>query len=357
MLRALLILGVACALAAPARAIQPGATGSLRVQNGAADVLKVDGGDSGAGTTAAANTSKVLPRRADDCTAQTDGSFGELCIDDYRGLYVCVPTAGACDTAAEWVRQTRMRVEKNGSLVSGGDQIYALDFDNRFSITCTAGKCTIVPGTEFTMLGSTIDKAEMPAAVAYEDEANDFGTNAQTFKKLIYKNNAGTTKFDCGNSADGSCRYSGAYSDNTDVATKANVSARASHMMSGWSSTYANVWTTRQYMQDNVRNTLVNVWIYQIVPADCTTGTFRGRVVAYGAWPSGATIEVGYTKNESTTAVTTCSVSSATGNCSSATTTSFTAGDRVHFFAQCTGTCTDGATILAAQGAFLCTAN
>jgi len=89
--------------AAPAAAIQPGASGTVQLQNAAADVVKVDGGDSASGTTRAANRQQVALRRADDCGAQTDGVAGEACLDDFVGVSVCLPSSGACDTAAEWV--------------------------------------------------------------------------------------------------------------------------------------------------------------------------------------------------------------------------------------------------------------
>ena len=40
---------------------------------------------------------------ATDCTGLTDGNEGEVCYEqDADTVYVCEPTAGACDTAAEW---------------------------------------------------------------------------------------------------------------------------------------------------------------------------------------------------------------------------------------------------------------
>jgi hypothetical protein len=40
---------------------------------------------------------------ATDCTGLTDGKDGEICYEqDADALYVCEPTAGDCDTAAEW---------------------------------------------------------------------------------------------------------------------------------------------------------------------------------------------------------------------------------------------------------------
>lgn len=44
-----------------------------------------------------------LRSHATDCTALTDGNEGEACYEqDADTLYICEPTAGACDTAGEW---------------------------------------------------------------------------------------------------------------------------------------------------------------------------------------------------------------------------------------------------------------
>ena len=61
--------------------------------------------DNGIATTVhQASTNKVqIMRHATDCTAITDGLDGELCYEkDADTLYACEPTAGGCDTAAEW---------------------------------------------------------------------------------------------------------------------------------------------------------------------------------------------------------------------------------------------------------------
>lgn len=65
-----------------------------------------------AGATVEALTNKTIDgasndlqvrRHATDCTALTDGVTGEPCYEqDADAIYVCEPTAGACDTAAEW---------------------------------------------------------------------------------------------------------------------------------------------------------------------------------------------------------------------------------------------------------------
>lgn len=47
----------------------------------------------------------IQVRQADtDCTAETGGKVGELCLElDADTLYSCQPTSGDCDTAGEWI--------------------------------------------------------------------------------------------------------------------------------------------------------------------------------------------------------------------------------------------------------------
>jgi hypothetical protein len=52
------------------------------------------------------NSNEIQSRRASNCTALTDGVIGEVCADtDDGALFVCIPSAGACDTAGEWKAQ------------------------------------------------------------------------------------------------------------------------------------------------------------------------------------------------------------------------------------------------------------
>ena len=106
-MRPTLLAAVALLWASLALGAQPGATGAARWRDGAVDVGTVNAGDSGASTTRAANTNILQQRRADDCTAQTDGAPGETCFDDLGGAWRCEPTSGACDTPAEWSTRTR----------------------------------------------------------------------------------------------------------------------------------------------------------------------------------------------------------------------------------------------------------
>lgn len=48
-----------------------------------------------------------LRRHATDCTAITDGKTGEACYEqDANTFYICEPTAGDCNTGAEWIQIT-----------------------------------------------------------------------------------------------------------------------------------------------------------------------------------------------------------------------------------------------------------
>lgn len=344
-------------VAAPALGIQPGASGTVQLQNATADVVKVDGGDSASGTTRAANRQQVAVRRADDCTAQTDGVAGEVCADKQDGrLYVCQPSAGACDTPGEWALSPVV-VYEGGALVSAACR--SIDFSALFDVSESSGQCDVALGsTVVTTPTGDITKADLPPEVAYEDEANDFGAGQQTIENLDVENAAGTTVFDCNIAADGSCRYTGAYSHNDDVATKADVSARTTLFLSEWASTTATNYATRQYFRDNVRTSFVSAWARNSVPVACTTGTLNVRVTYFGAsWPTGATLRVGYVKNSTGgTIIASCTVTDV-GNCTDASTTTLSQGDTVHFFAQCEGTCTDNTIALAAEASLLCTAN
>lgn len=499
MIRRLLLIA-ALLSAAPALAIQPGASGSIRLRDGAVELDNVDGGDSAGGTTRAANRPSIQLRGADTPTAQTDGLAREAIVDDLGVLYVCtgascnasgwtrvqnwalmggtlgssqqVPWADVglaraaagvvrvtdgssgrgdlevvdldtqavtvsdngnggtaatfnldpqksyieitcndaqgCDGTVQetsaregrlvtvqnvsanrvkfadqanvlvtqagtihlpqnasarltydggaWVEPTmRVRIEVGDILVSNGDAA-TFDFDSRFSITCANGECEIVPGSQFTMLGSTIEANEMTSSVAHENEPNDFGANQQTIEKLDIEKADGTTIADCNISADGDCRYTGSYSHADSLATKSDVSARVSMLFDGWTQTHASNFATRRYLRDGVNNTLV-LYTQQIVPIDCTMQTLHGHVTTFGSWPSGATITIGYIKNLVSTPLASCSFTASNTSCTSGTTNAFSAGERIAFYAECSGTCTDTGTTIYPIGSVLCTAN
>ena len=64
----------------------------------------LDGVDAGAGTTRANEVKLLTARHNTDCTSLTDGVAGELCYEeDANTLYMCEPSAGGCDTGAEWI--------------------------------------------------------------------------------------------------------------------------------------------------------------------------------------------------------------------------------------------------------------
>jgi len=65
--------------------------------------------DAGIATTTHAAGANFLQavRHATDCTAITDGLDGEFCYEkDSNRNFMCEPTAGGCDTAAEWIDTT-----------------------------------------------------------------------------------------------------------------------------------------------------------------------------------------------------------------------------------------------------------
>lgn len=58
---------------------------------------------------------------ATDCTARTDGRSGDICVElDSERLFSCQPTAGGCDTAAEWIAQTVAAAQ-----ISSGDVAFS----------------------------------------------------------------------------------------------------------------------------------------------------------------------------------------------------------------------------------------
>jgi hypothetical protein len=69
------------------------AIGASQVTGGAFSGVTLDGNSNDA----------QFRRHATDCTSLTDGKTGEPCYEqDADAVYVCEPTAGDCDTAAEW---------------------------------------------------------------------------------------------------------------------------------------------------------------------------------------------------------------------------------------------------------------
>lgn len=64
----------------------------------------ISGGDAGSGTARITGDNIIkLSTHNTDCTTRTDGDQGEICVDedDYK-VWVCMPSGGLCDTAAEW---------------------------------------------------------------------------------------------------------------------------------------------------------------------------------------------------------------------------------------------------------------
>lgn len=182
MRRVLLALLVGCLIGPTARAAQPDASGSINWRNGGAGVAAVDGGDSGSGTTRAANTTIVRLRTHNtDCTTLTDGKQGEACVDEDDGrVWVCIPSSGDCDTTPEWKAVVR--------------------FDPA-TFTVTSGLVAL--GTSVSLLGQTIDISDETNLVAGAGLllTNDTLSTASTEAGFVTDN--GVTALTCGTSNQG----------------------------------------------------------------------------------------------------------------------------------------------------------
>jgi hypothetical protein len=83
----------------------------------------ISGGDSGTGTTRASGGNVIQSRTANgdsgnECNTQTDGKQGELCVEEDDGqIWVCIPSAGDCDTGGEWKRVDSTGGSSAGKLV------------------------------------------------------------------------------------------------------------------------------------------------------------------------------------------------------------------------------------------------
>lgn len=93
------------------------------------------------GRTISGNSNDLSIRtHATDCTGQTDGVAGELCVDlDDGKLWRCEPSAGACDTAGEWKRGVYIVTQSAGTseIVA-----YAVNVTGGITRSCTSGVCT-----------------------------------------------------------------------------------------------------------------------------------------------------------------------------------------------------------------------
>ena len=78
------------------------------------DAIVADGIDAGTGTTRTNEVKIQISSHDDDCTALTDGFAREQCYQEDTGImYICKPSAGDCDTPAEWVPVAAAAVEVN----------------------------------------------------------------------------------------------------------------------------------------------------------------------------------------------------------------------------------------------------
>lgn len=139
----------------------------------------LDGTDSGAGTTRGSGSDIIRHRSHDtDCTSLTDGKANELCYEeDTNSIYVCEPSAGDCDTAGEWLRNTASvsaydTVQDEGSGLTArttlnfiGSAVSCVDNASKTECTISSGSATFTTQAD----DSTID-----ASTSTLDFLNDF---------------------------------------------------------------------------------------------------------------------------------------------------------------------------------------
>lgn len=119
-----------------------------------------------------------MRRAATDCTALTDGVTGELCYEqDADTIFVCEPTAGACDTAAEW----------RTTAGAGGGDITAV-------WQCSSGACNTITGSTGDSLdASSADSLRLPAGASKTVNADGMitlDTTASSNQIVAYGNSA-----------------------------------------------------------------------------------------------------------------------------------------------------------------------
>lgn len=457
-------LAAALCLTGTAHAMQPGASGSLVVRNAVADLVEADGGDSTSGTTRAANKPKLKLRRADNCAAQTDGEFGEPCLDDFSGLWQCSTTT--CNAAGWELVGTGRLIPSSQTLSAASTQITVTTSYRSFTLTpsgtttltatptiatsgvdqgqilalfnvnATGTDCAvfrdksilassglslrastrtlcpgdgglfllfngtdweeIAPGTirvlsgstdkglldelifgsaAFSITGNTITTTTAVSLLSQTIEPNEttgafaFYDTAQTWSALqtleaglivepsfVARKADNTALLDCGSASSTACRYTGVYSNSTDVATKGNVSARYTTTLQAALNMAANAGTN--YVTLSHASTAEDL-SEQPISTACTVSNMRVYAWRFGAYPTGSTWTVTLRKNASATGAPSISFSSltfATVFSDTGTTLAFAAADKWSVKVACTGTCTDAGTTMVFRISADCTA-
>jgi hypothetical protein len=265
---------------------------------------------------------------------------------------------------AEWSQagdQLRIREGSAEKGLNGGITFASGDFD----VTSTSGDASVALEATVTRVGNTIEPSETTGPFAYTDVANDFtNTSGQQIKGSLRLRDSSNVEFlNCGQAAAGTCRYTGAYSNNDDIPTKSDVDA-------GDTATAAALPKAFATFNAMAANTATGIgagkeWVYTVslgtsaanwnqpMGASCTVSATTTSIVRFGSWPSGATITISLRKNNSATGeiVTTFTDQ---GDQTGSGTLAFGATDKWHWRAACSGTCTDASTTLYLRGTARC---
>lgn len=251
-----------------------------------------------------------------DCTAETGGQKGEICVD--TDGWLCVPSAGECDTPGEWKRMAAgVTVKKGGSTVC--DLAGAVDLSSLFSVSTPDGgaTCLIGPGVGFVITADgTIQKVDLPSAISYEDEANVFTAHQTIRPSLLIEQSGGTDIFDVGNIQANSARYFGLYANADDIATKGDVDAVKGGipLMGSWTAASMSVAATKRIFVFDTPGTGFGSWIRAPVPKGCTVNRLCASRYA-NAIPAGNTLEVRLRKNNSTSGEIGCDITAGNNEC------------------------------------------
>lgn len=249
--------------------------------------------------------------------------------------------------------QLRVREGSTEKGLNGGLTFAAGDFD----VTSTSGDASVALDSSVTRLGNSIEPSETTGAFAFTDVSNDFtNTSGQRIKGSLRLRDSSDVEFmNCGNAAAGTCRYTGAYSNNDDIPTKSDVDAGDTATAAALPKAFASF----NAMAQNTVNGIGagKEWVYTVslgvsaanwnqpMGATCTVTSTTASIVRFGAWPSGATVTISLRKNNSATGEIIATFTDQ-GDQAGSGSLSFTATDKWHWRAACSGTCTDTGTAL-----------